>query len=634
MNKINKYFLMGTVALSGMVGFSACSSDDASDDNGKTPAAENGVVKTQFALNVPYSNNGTRMNNQITQQDQIFRGMQNMRILAYNGTPAGKAFGYISLGKDDDAFEADSQRRIYRDVTVPVGTKNFVFYGSAKGNETVGDDFNKLFEYGCLKEDGFNKEDTKLEDIHFDLKSVTSNDSYVNSAKMVGDILNNFINADVTYTPDGQVDAVTGKKWWELTASETDAQKKHAYNLYVKFTSDATGLKSGSWNTVLAALEGLKKSIGTAPTATAKTWLQGFANNCDAAIAALKVADSETSVGKQKFPSNLHLPDGVAVISYNSADHKFEYKNPAVMGTGNQIDWTKISYPAALNYFVNTTVKANNNTIDGLTGWPTYSDWLKSDWNTSTIDGWGDEVLATTRSIGLKDAVQYGVANLQSSIVAGNSDLKDKDGTVIGIAESGNYYFKWTGILIGGQPESVRWNYVSSAAATTFANTIYDNKLSEVYDKTAAGDSYEATATPSPIYLKSTEVSRVNNTLVLDNKSADNNEAETVFVTLEFENNSGKEFRGVDGMVPVGGKFYLVGKLTPKKGDNDNTQKDNSTDASHIFVQDYTTKAKFIINGLGNAYNNIPDLRSSEIALGLAVDLVWKTGMEFEVPIN
>lgn len=616
---MNKFFLMGTIALTGMTGLTACSSDDdVNGENGNGGQVENGVVKTQFALNVPYSSNGTRMNNQVTQQDQIFRGMQDMRILAFGENLSDGVKGYISLGKDDDAFESDPQRRIYRDIEVPVGTKKFLFYGSAKGNDNT-----DKFEYGCLEESGFSGTDTNIENIKFSLKNVTSNDSYTNSAKLVGNILNEFIDAPVTYTGTN-----INKKWYELTSTETNAQLKHAYNLYTKFI----GLKSGSWNTVKSALEGLKRAIGTAPTETPTTWLQGFANNCQAALDKLSLTGSD--VLNQKFPQNLNLPDGVAAIAYNTGTHQFEYNASVEMVTGNQINWSKISYPASLNYFVNTTVMANNQTIDGLTGWPSYSDWKEGKWDgTGTISGWGNEVLASTRSIGLKDAIQYGVANLQACIKAENSDLKDKDGTVIGIANGDNYYFKWTGVLVGGQPESVGWNYVSKANASNFGNTIYDNKLSEEYK--VINGSYDTNATTSEIFLKSTEYSRVNNTLVLDNKSNDGNEATTVYVTLEFVNNSGKEFRGIDGIVPNGGKFYLVGKLTPKTNTEGGNLKDGTTtDASHIFVQDYTTKANFKISSLANAYNCIPDLRSSEIALGLAVDLTWKTGMEFDVTID
>lgn len=36
---------------------------------------------------------------------------------------------------------------------------------------------------------------------------------------------------------------------------------------------------------------------------------------------------------------------------------------------------------------------------------------------------------------------------------------------------------------------------------------------------------------------------------------------EKVNFALEFTNNSGQAFYGKDGLVPVGGKFYLVGQL-------------------------------------------------------------------------
>ena len=47
----------------------------------------------------------------------------------------------------------------------------------------------------------------------------------------------------------------------------------------------------------------------------------------------------------------------------------------------------------------------------------------------------------------------------------------------------------------------------------------------------------------------------------------------------------------------------------------------------------HATEAKFQLGekSLQHAYMTIPDLRSSQISLGLSVDLEWQEGLDFEV---
>ena len=89
------------------------------------------------------------------------------------------------------------------------------------------------------------------------------------------------------------------------------------------------------------------------------------------------------------------------------------------------------------------------------------------------------------------------------------------------------------------------------------------------------------------------------------------------------------DFYGQDGIILKKAKFYLVGKLTPNA--TEGVTNPNSVD--RVFVQDYVTTANFNIKDLKSAYNCIPDLRTSGINVGLAVDLDWKSGITFDVDI-
>lgn len=253
--------------------------------------------------------------------------------------------------------------------------------------------------------------------------------------------------------------------------------------------------------------------------------------------------------------------------------------------------------------------------MSNLSEFPSYTDWTKN-----TQSGWGEKtsfaekaVENSTRTVGLKDPVQYSVAVLKSTVrckaatLEDNAQVAGKANQQITVPEDG---FPVTGILIGGQPASVDWKY-EPAASETFENTIYDNVMNG-----------------SPMYAKYTsEVPTVGNyTLVFDNKSTDK---KPVFVTIELKNNSDKDFYGKDGIILKGAKFYLVGQLTPNA--TEGVTNPNSVD--RVFVQDYVTTANFKIKDLKSAYNCIPDLRTSGINVGLAVDLDWKSGITFDVDL-
>ena len=117
--------------------------------------------------------------------------------------------------------------------------------------------------------------------------------------------------------------------------------------------------------------------------------------------------------------------------------------------------------------------------------------------------------------------------------------------------------------------------------------------------------------------------------MVLDKlmSAQDANQA-SINLAIELQNNSGEDFYGFDGLVPNGGKFYLVANL-------DMTNKTlEGVSKPHVFMQDYTTTANLTINSLKNAYVTIPDLRSTKLQLGLSVDLAWQAGLIFDVTIQ
>lgn len=306
----------------------------------------------------------------------------------------------------------------------------------------------------------------------------------------------------------------------------------------------------------------------------------------------------------------------------------------------------KYTYPAEICYFGNSPMRVSD-TPHATTEYPdgagaNNGEWMNNDSWTSDWSVIGKHVLSTTRSAAMAHNINYGTALLKSSVAFANgvTELQDNNAKIqqdrTGATEENNKFdavsgqFTLTGVLVGGQTPTVGWNYIP--VANTFDYIVYDK------DIVAAG--------------VPTETGKENYTLVWDNYNASlaANAQQDVLVALEFTNGTGKDFWGEKNLVRNGGTFYLLGKLSPTAtGLNAITwpTMDGSTtdyalppydadgktiQAPRVFIQDYVTEAKFVIGetSLQHAYVTVPDLRSTQISLGLSVDLQWRTGLSFE----
>lgn len=608
MKNFSKYFLMGTVALSGMTAFTACSSENEPSAE-VNPTFNGSTVKTQFALNLPYAATGTRQSADVAQQNNNFRGIQDMRLLPFTGDVTGSSASLIKLGFNSDAFQSDGStfakqgRYIYRDVEIPVGTKNFVFYGKAK------EEVDNKFTNGNLVEEGLNGETVVLNNVKFKLEATNSGIDLKNAAAGEKASYNKVLKALQTVTDTKVGEGENAIAWTNVTvpaSGTTDyAKLNHAKKLWEAFKT----LKAGSAASVREALNRLDESVGvkgtTPTTADSEGLLQALKAN---------IATAKTLLDGNTFPDDLNLPDGAVQVKLETGN-EWKFEAPEVQVGNAKINYAKIAYPAALYYTVNTPVKANNNASTGLADsmWPAPEAWTAGNAKWST--DWTKEVVNSTRTIALEKPIQYGVANLKTTVKLDAKNLNDnasgKGGQVADQNIDVNGKLKLTGVLVGGQPNYVGWDFKAPAASdVSFDYTVYDKNI----DKSVA----DLTTTKSD----------PNYTLVLDNNKAD--QATTVYVVLEFENNTGVDFYGKEGMVPKGGKFYLVGALDM----NATSGVANKTATiDHIFIQDHTTVANFTISSLQNAYNNIPDLRSTSVSVGLAVNLTWENGIEFDVNI-
>lgn len=620
MKRFQLFSLASAMLLASAAGFTSCSSDSEDPQAGGSGVAGQ-VVKTQFALNIPYGGDGsstnkakqgTRMTSNITQQNSNFRGISNIVLLTFKGDPTTEsitdATSIIEIGNDNNTYAHDNYRRLYRDIEIPTGTSYMAFYGRASRTND-----NTDFRAGKITDVGAKKTEKTLANISHKLTPISGSADFTSDtdANTIIDALNNIAGAKVTVDNTIYAWATIGNVQ-VLPSWLTEHEKKFLKSRYTDFTA----LKAGSKTSVMAFIENLKKALAGETTGATvpddKKLTKEIYNQCENAL---------KSINNINFPGKFNLPDGVASLSWIDADNKFAYNAPgsSTFVTGSSIDYQKICYPAELSYFVNTKTMVSDKDMSNLDQFPTYSDWTNksgAQW-TGKTDFSESAVTNSTKTVGLKDPVQYSVAVLKSTIRCNANQLQDNGKLKGGLEEEDQQItvptdgFKVTGILIGGQPGTVDWKY-EPTSTETFAHTIYDKEMNG-----------------APMYAKySTDVpTKGNYTLVFDNKNT--NTEKSVYVIIELVNNSSKDFYGKDGIVLQNAKFYLLGKLDPSNA----TGTANPSSIDRVFKQDYKTIANFNIKNLKEAYNCIPDLRASSINVGLAVDLSWQDGITFNVDL-
>ena len=627
MKKNSIYALMSAIALAGAVGFCGCSSssDEIIDNPDYNP--ETNSVKTSITLSINPANTsaGTRQTNAIVQNAASdFRGITSMYLVPATAAITGTTSMTKKLNLGDFAttdYTADSKNyKTYANQDVAVGVSQFLFLGKASGAATSNSKPAQKLASGYTT-------NTFADDL---TATPTVADLTVTAGTILSstDDWNTQTNALAAY-----LFSVANAEGW---AGNENASLNNMHTLFCR-----TSLTAGSANAVLLTLQNLYRKIDGLDATTV--------TNIRNAIVASGMAEVKSGTGSEAvlgwqssctfkdFPASLGLPDGAAHYKYVAATAetaaKFEYT--AVNSTEN-VATTKATdfvYPNELYYLTNTPIKTTaNKTVTWpttTTAWATADNWATATWT-------GTAVAGDTKNIALEYNIQYGSARLATQVKCGADKLydnaialdtdhptKNREITV------GENSFKLTGVIVGGQPQQVGWNYLP-VNTTGFGKALYD-RVDEI-------DVSSTTAYSTPNY-----------TLVFDNYYSDT-EATNVSICLEFLNNSGQDFYGKDGLILNGQKFYLLGSLdlTSKENPLSSVAADATlkayvpSRALRAFIQDYTTTAQFLITAgtdtgtgadnvgsLGKALSTVPDLRTSAQEIGLSVDLTWQTGLTF-----
>ena len=359
---------------------------------------------------------------------------------------------------------------------------------------------------------------------------------------------------------------------------------------------------------------------------------------------------------------DFNIPEGAAQLAYNTTYGEFSYlhpNKPLVNPNAPSFEPTKYVYAPELAYYVNSPVRVNNTLLtsdnmtnlypNGTANWSSNSSWL---------DGWSlGKVTSDTKSVAVRDNIHYGVALLKTSVALedGVTALLDNrhalsDGHEADQAlpvNDNQHPIAFTGVLVGGVNPRYNWQFLRKYSTYDSNSTEQPKPMDFTqFDGVIYDDQLPSTLVPTP-------TGKENYTLVYDNynSSLAADSQSNVYIALEFQNVSGLAFWGRDNLIPDRGKFYLVAEIKntdtrqnsivwptdhqipPLYGVDEEAVPDGkkageSKQIPRVFIQDFMTTATFKLSAdaLKKAYYTMPDLRTSNMSLGLSVDLQWEAG--------
>ena len=193
----------------------------------------------------------------------------------------------------------------------------------------------------------------------------------------------------------------------------------------------------------------------------------------------------------QGYPHAFNLPDGVAQLTFtdfvegSEITGGFVFKtlenSTSLLDLGTTLNPAKYTYPAELLYFDNSLLRVNDNEVAAGNYPNGYNVWDTNAW-TGWVTG---PVASTTRSVAVKNNINYGVAMLSSMVtydaeIGDNFEDNHPAADNVTFAVNDIKKFTLTGVLIGGQYQNVGWNFVRTNEEATNKNfVIYDNQIAD-----------------------------------------------------------------------------------------------------------------------------------------------------------
>ena len=558
-------------------------------------------VLADLALSLPASTAPrTRMTTDVTQSNGIFRGIQRLSIIPF--TKQGK----ITSTDMPSYYESDpivnntnwtvpeNTVHHYQKVHLMKGVASFLTFGQAAA-VTGGKDVNGSLipkVEGQSQTAGIMPERMAVSpaNLTFELEKIYKESDVPAGATAIANYLTHIARAE------GWKDA-------------EDAWLQLLYMNFINQNDQETNIMPGSARNVKAFVSTLYRRLAamnyndaTIEKAIVNDIMDRIKNytgvTCEGEGDALKV----TSLGTyDSYPNNLDLPDGAAAVRWTDVVENEVTVKKFVPQTVTTLDApintiNRFTYPPELYYYSNSRIKTSNTEI-------LVNDYGNKSWtdvlaNLYPYDG---VVGGDTKAVAIKEPLQYGVAHLSATIASKSSSLPDADGNHIEVEYQSKPSFPVTGIIICGQhPVDFEFKVKTTATGETTGDELF------IYDRHLGGSPYLKFGDPASGPFE---------TLALQNE-----DGKDVTIMLELENQSGKNFKGEDGIVYNGTKFYLTGIIKLSESSNKSEKEDVN---KRVFTQDHTTTVTMKVQTLAHAYNVMPNILSGRLEIGVDIKLDW-----------
>lgn len=598
----NRYiYIIGTrvvIALLALCCWQGCASGEApvDRDDPQPPVVNNGRVAVDLALSVSTSAGNssatTRMVADTVQASGKFRGIQDLKLIPLNseGNVAGSMLQGLERVEDKNYYFS------HQIIDLNIGTSRFLCYAKAKHDANPDPAKNgalTAFFPSSLSDNNY------LTDISFTPKQISpsgvvTSDDYLRARNLAGYLTR----------------IATAGNWLSYDKLQ---------DLYNLFTGNGNLIAGSSANVkalvnkLYQQVNGLTIPDGNTDAQTAKTKIlekildgvtyEGSGN--DLVITSL----DGTSTTREGYPGNIGLPDGAAAMRWvatkptDATDDGYPKFVPQVkVPAGNTMplsDHDRFAYPPELYYYIDSPIKTSESSKESAYQ---SAKWVDKEGDDGVLNKYEHDdavVASTTRSVAVKNPLDYAVGCLVSRIQAVSDNLednsqaaKDEEGAsstiVVAPVSVSDGNFPLTGIQIDGQYKQT-YEFLPIADTNT-------NKATEyiVYDKDITG-----------VYLTSTQ-SGPAYTLAYQSR-----DGKPVDIVLEFLNDSDKLFYGYqNGIVYPGTKFYLIGQIWPP-----NPEASTENIDCRVFTKDHISSVQLTIQSLQNAYNVIPDLKTAQYAI-------------------
>lgn len=576
-------------------------------------------VLADLALSLPASTAPrTRMTTDVTQTNGVFRGIQRLSIIPFTTQDKITSTDMPSYYESDPIVSTswtvpEDRVHHYQKVHLMKGVASFLTYGQAAavtGGKAVNGSLIPKVD-GQSQTAGIMPERMAVSpaNLTFELEKIYKESDVPAGATAIANYLTHIARAEGKIT-----NPETGG---EVTFSWKDAEDAWLQLLYMNFINQndlgTNIIMPGSARNVKAFVSTLYRRLaamnyndGTIEKAIVndimdriKTGVTCTGEGTDLMVTNLGTYDS--------YPNDLDLPDGAAAVLWDMTAE--ENKGAFVPQTVTTLDASintinRFAYPPELYYYSNSRIKTSNTEIL-VNDYGKYSSWSDALDNQYPYD---DAVVnGNTKAVAIKEPLQYGVAHLSATIASKSSSLPDADGNHI---EVGATSFPVTGIIICGQhPVDFEFKVKTTATGETTGDELF------IYDR-----HLNTNTGGTPFYLKFGDpASGPFETLALQNE-----DGKDVTIMLELENRSDKNFKGEDGIVYKGTKFYLTGQVKLSGGRDTGVSESEKDDVKkRVFTQDHTTTVTMKVQTLAHAYNVMPNVLSGRLAIGVDIKLDW-----------